>query len=278
MTPHIENATLERYAHCQLRGAEALSAEAHLIACAPCRAALPSAASSARLERIWLDLRARVDLSTIGPIERAAIRVGIRPTTARILVATPSLRRPWLIAVAFTLGFAVIASHTIASGDLPFLVLAPMLPVAGVAVSFGSRGDAAWEIGLATPLGGFPLMLIRSGAVLTATTGMAGLAALLLPEFGLLSLAWLLPSFALVVLTLLVSATGAETTRVAAGVCTGWVVVVALAALLSQDLLAAFGGAGQLAMGFVAVVSVIVLFARRHSINLRGGRHDARAA
>ena len=62
-----------------------------------------------------------------------------------------------------------------------FLALAPVLPVAGVAVAFGPRTDPLHEVAVAAPYSSFRLLLLRSAAVLTTSLLLAVPAAALLP-------------------------------------------------------------------------------------------------
>ena len=70
-------------------------------------------------------------------VERTLVHLGVRDHVARLLVATPSLHLSWFAAAAAALGFAVLAAVQRPDGLLFFLVLAPLLPVAGVAFAFG---------------------------------------------------------------------------------------------------------------------------------------------
>ena len=57
-----------------------------------------------------------------------------------------------------------------------FLVLAPLLPLAGVAAAYGRDVDPTYEIGLAAPMRSFGLLLVRALAVLATTSVMAAVA------------------------------------------------------------------------------------------------------
>ena len=63
---------------------------------------------------------------------------------------------------------AVAASRSV-DDSRPFLALAPLVPLAGVAVSFGPAPDPAGEAGLATPMHGAGLVLRRPIAVLATS-------------------------------------------------------------------------------------------------------------
>jgi hypothetical protein len=150
------------------------------------------------------------------PIERLLVAAGVHEHIARLLAATPSLRASWFLAIGIALAFGVVAAHAAETGITLFLVVAPLLPLAGVAAAYGPGVDPTYEIGLVAPLRSFRLLLIRAVAVLASTTSLALLASLALPSVGWASAAWLLPSLGLVtaslalssVMTPLVAATG----------------------------------------------------------------------
>lgn len=266
---HLDPETARRYASGAAGQVFAASAEAHLVACAPCRELLVSLVDRRRLDAIWDQVVERVDTPQPGPVERLLRRIGVRPETARLLSATPSLRGSWLMAVASTLAFAVIAAAQGPRGTLLFLTLAPLLPVAGVAVAYGRGVDPLYEIAAAAPYSGFRLLLLRSAAVVATTTVLAGAAGLLLPVSGWTGAAWLLPALALTTLTLVLSVRFALL-HAAAGVASTWVVAVVTTqaqaggqAPLAGGRYAAFGTTGQLVCLAFLVVSIAIL-ALRH--------------
>lgn len=263
MSWHVHEDTIDAYVGERIDEASAFSLEAHLLACASCRDAISTRVEVGDQERIWHGIREQTDRPTVRTVERALIKIGVPARTARLAVATPSLRSSWLLGVATCLAFAVIASRAIGEARLPFLVLAPLVPLIGVAIAFGRPVDPAWEIGLASPTGGFRLMLLRATGVLVTSAALAGAAALGLPRPGWSAAAWLLPSFAVTVLTLVVSSTAVSVTSAASGVGIGWVVGVAVVERLSDAPLAAFGPIAQIAFAVLAAASAIVLMGRR---------------
>jgi hypothetical protein len=266
---HLDGETARRYASGATGQVFAASAEAHLAVCPGCRALLVPLVDRPRLDAIWNEVAERVDAPQPGPMERLLRRLGVRPDTARLLSATPSLSGSWLMAVAATLAFAVVAAGAGPRGTLLFLTLAPMLPVAGVAVAYGRGVDPVYEIGAAAPYSGFRLLLLRSAAVVATTTVLAGGAGLLLPVTGWIGAAWMLPALALTTLTLVLSVRFALL-HAATGVAATWIVAVAATqseaggrAALADGRYAAFGTTGQLVCLILAVASIAVL-ALRH--------------
>ena len=121
-------------------------------------------------------------------MRRLLCRCGVPDHLLRLLAATPSLRRSWLLSVAGVL--AVVAGEAAAvrygwvgnGGHLrpagypgpdvlvPFLLVAPLLVLAGVAAAFLPMFDPASQLAAAAPFSGFTLLLIRSVSALAAVT------------------------------------------------------------------------------------------------------------
>jgi hypothetical protein len=263
---HPHDVVLDRYTEGGLPDSAASSVEAHLLTCAVCRRAVAGKADTERLDRLWDALADGAHADRVGVLERLLLRVGVSEPVARILVCTPSLRGPWLAAVTVTLVLAAAASHLTGGGDLPFLVVAPLMPVAGVALSFGRGADPAWEVGESTPTGGIFLVLIRTLAILAVCLTVTAAAALALPSPGSRALGWLLPSFCLALLTLTISTTRAAMPWVAAGVSIAWMTAVAVADMSAQRAEVLFGAQGQTVLGVLAAVALGVLLTRRSAI------------
>ena len=266
MSWHVHEPTLDAYTKGRIDDAAAFSVEAHLLACADCRSAISAHADVGRHERVWTGVREQIER----PRERAAERllgaIGVRNDLARLLVTTPTLRGSWVVAVALTLAFAVIASRAIGGDPLPFLALAPLVPLAGVAATFGRPADPAWELELSTPTGGFTLMLVRSAAVIAVSVLLAGIAALALPDAGWEAAAWLLPALGLTVVTLAAASTRLSTLTAAGMVGCAWLAVVVATDRLSGQPLAAFGPGAQLAFATMTLIAAVILLARHAAV------------
>jgi hypothetical protein len=225
-----------------------------------------------RLELLWRDVERRVDAQPPGVVERLLRLARVPEDIARLLAATPALRVSWLLATAVALAFAVFAASAVDwhDGDtLAFLVVAPILPVAGVAVAFRRGLDPTYDIALATPYSQLRLLLLRSAAVTAVTCAAAVVVGLLLPGRALTAAAWLLPALALTSLTLVLSRR-VDVVWAAAGIGVVWLAVV----ISSQGRLgqfAVFGAAGQAVCLAVAAVSLIVLVADRNRYATRIG-------
>jgi hypothetical protein len=266
MSWHIQEPTIDAYTSGHVDDAVAFSVEAHLLACEGCRATISTRADVARHERVWTHIREEIERPREPAAERLLGAIGVRNDLARLIAATPTLRGSWVAAVALALVFAVIASHAAGGDPLPFLALAPLAPLAGVAAAFGRPADPVWELGLSTPTGGFALMLIRSTAVLAVSVVLAGLAALALPNAGWEAAAWLLPALGLTVVTLAAASTRLSA-RSAAGVVSGaWLAIVVVTDRLSDRPLAAFGPGAQLAFAALTVAGALILLARHAAV------------
>lgn len=266
-TWHADPATLERYAGGDLDDVRAVSLEAHLLTCDRCREALAPSLPVTPLDRAWAGVVDAIDAPHPGVVERGLLGLGVPGHITRLLVATTSLRASWLVAEAVALGFAVLAANGTAGreADLAlflFLVVAALLPVAGVAVAFGPGVDPTYEIGAAAPMPAARVLLIRATAVLAVSVTITALAALALPGFDVIAVAWLLPSLGLTLATL---ALGSWLRPIVAAVVVAWawIALVAAAAVGAEDRFAIFRPAGQAACLAAIAVSVAVLAHRR---------------
>ncbi|MEU6808926.1 zf-HC2 domain-containing protein [Streptomyces sp. NPDC046831] len=275
MTWHVAEDDLRAYGRGELEPPLLWSADTHLAGCAACRARLASLADPAALDAGWERLDAELDAPRPGPAERLLLRLGVAGHTARLLAATPVLRRSWLLAVAVVLMTTVAAAEELRAADSPtaFLALAPLLPLAGVALAYGPGLDPTYEMAVVAPMHGFRLLLVRTVAVLAVGLGLNGLATLALPGYGLRALAWLLPALAL-------TATGlALTPRLGpyrAPALTGgvWVALLLVAGARSAGggALPQFTAAGQGAAAVVAVLATGLLYLLRDRFDVAGTR------
>jgi hypothetical protein len=239
--------------------------EAHIVSCDECRALLAENADRERLDRLYLGVRIGMNEPRRRPVEHILRFVGVPDHHARLLAATPSLSVSWLIAVAIALGFAVLASHNHASNPLPFLIVAPLLPLAGVAAAYSPGLDPTYEIGVASPMRGGTLLLVRSTAVFALTGVLVGLSSLGLPHLTWTAAAWLLPALGMAI-TSLALATWIPPGWAAAVVGTVWVGGV-LGTLVRSgtsraEQLAWFKPAAQVGFCVVAVAAAAVALVR----------------
>ena len=195
---HLDDDLLDTYAEGRaMTPALTASVEAHLERCPACQARLAPAVDPLRLDAVWAEVVERVDAPRTTLVERLLVRAGVGHDTARLLAVTPSLRLSWLGGTGLALVLALAVAHSGERGVAVFLALAPVLPVAGVAVAFSPRTDPLHEVALAAPYSAYRLLLVRSAAVVATTLVLAVPAALLLPSTTLVAAAWLLPALAL---------------------------------------------------------------------------------
>ncbi len=207
-----------------------------------------------------------------GAVESLLVRAGLPNHIARLLAATPALRSPSFGAGAVALGFSILADYG-KQDPLPFLVVAPLLPLGGVAAAFGPGVDPTHELALSCPVPTYRLLLIRAAAILAGASLLAGVASLTLPHLDWTAAAWLLPSLGLTIATLALATVMSP--RWAVGtVASLWVAGVVISEVLSTVPDAAFRGPSQVAF-FALVVVAAPLFARRRErldMELRASR------
>ncbi|MFK3983876.1 hypothetical protein ACI2K4_26280 [Micromonospora sp. NPDC050397] len=253
---HVPDDELGRYADGGLPPPLFWSADAHLLVCADCRSRLSAVGDPEPVREGWARLDAALDAPVPGPVERLLLRLAVPDHTARLLAATPVLRLSWLIAVAVTLLLTITLANL--AHPLVFLAVAPLLPLVGVAASYGPRVDPTYEITVVAPTHSFRLLLLRTAAVLTATTGLSALASLGLPDYGLRMLGWFLPALALTLLSLaLTPRLGPVGGAVAVGL--GWAVLLAGTIRPDPTDPLVFAPGGQVALAVTAALAAATL-------------------
>lgn len=285
--PVIPPGLVTGYMRGLLESAAAMSVEAHLPACPACRTVLAGEVDQTRLDRNRSVLVTRLALPDAGPAggglarlaERLAARCGVPVHVWRLLSVTPALRRSWLAGVGLVLGTAIGAARfagpgtglataagggALPAGMLPFLILAPLLPLAGVPVAFHPRLDPAADLATAAPVSGVWLFCVRSVAVIAAALVPTSLAAFALPGSGWLPLLIVLPALA-VSAAALALATLVRPLPAALSAGAGWVAAVCGAGLLAGSPAVAYAGAAQAAWFAVAVIACCLL-AVRHRV------------
>jgi hypothetical protein len=267
---HLDPAAIRQYTQGAAPPDLAASAEAHLMKCAACRTELAPHIDARRAVAIWHEVADRVDAPRRSLPERLLVRLGVGEATARLVAATPTLRVPWLLAVAGVLALAAWAAQADERFLLMFLVVAPLGPLAGVAVAFAGGLDPTREIGLAAPYPGLRLLLIRTAAVLAVTVPIVAAAGVALPGSHWLAAAWLLPTAGLTCAAL--ALTGRLTPVVAVGVvATAWVLVTAPTALAGRlDL--TFGAGAQICWLAIAAACGARIAATRNTVTIKLGR------
>ncbi|AZQ36453.1 zf-HC2 domain-containing protein [Streptomyces cyaneochromogenes] len=258
--PHTPDALLRGYARGETPAHALRAVESHLDHCPLCRSRLSGHTDPRILDHGWERLDVAIDAPVPGTGERLLVRFGVPDHVARLIAATPALRASWVGAAALTLLLAALIARLAEPAGTPllFLGLAPLLPVAGVAVSYGRRWDPAHEMGLVTPMRALRLVLLRTAVVLATCIALTGAASLAVPGLGLATFGWLLPGCALTAVSLALAAR-MDSTTAAGATAAGWLAVL----IATHDSHAVFSATGQTASAAVlAVASVAVLLSR----------------
>lgn len=243
----------------------ASSIEGHLVACSACRAQVASATPPSAVTASWDLVADRIDRPRRSLPEWVLRRMGFRSGLARLVGATPALQLAGLAAVIGVAVAAALLSRSVDAGG-PFLVLAPLVPLAAVAATFAPAADPAGETGVATPLHGAGLALRRAAFVVGTSFAVLGLAALGVPGVGLEGAAWVLPALALA-LSSLALGTWWRVEVCVAGLALAWVATTASVWVLESRRLAladtaVFGAAGQFAALAATLLATAILAVR----------------
>jgi hypothetical protein len=260
----LDASLAQRYVAGSTTAAETMRVERAMDSSASWRGLVGAQVPAERLEHNLAGVVAELDAPKRGFVERSMIRVGLHDHVARLLAATPVMRRSWYIASVLVLFFGLAASNPDnTNGSLGiFLAIAPLVPVLGVAVAYGPGIDPAHDMTVATPLSGFRLLLIRAVAVLATSVVFGGIGGVLIAQsHGIRVVAWMLPALALTTATLALST--AVATRTASAITAGgWLIGVAVVARAADDF-TMFGAPAQPAYAAAALAAGIVLFIRR---------------
>lgn len=228
-TWHVADHLARRYAAGTAPETDAWSLEKHVESCAPCARRVTAAVREGQAAAPLLDdIRAAVLATAVAEGVPAAGAGGLRLSGAarwvsgaarqgrgawrgtavahrlgRVLwAAGPAFRGAWAAALLVVVGAAVALAYGAGPGGSArpvLLLVAPVLPVAGVGFSYGRSADPMHEIVATSPGGGLRLLLVRTAAVLgTAVAALAlGWAVLPASGGGPGALSWLLPGLAL---------------------------------------------------------------------------------
>jgi hypothetical protein len=267
MTWHVDPAQARGYADGTVTGARAASVEAHLLACGSCRSLVARAAPAARLAQVWDVVQERVDAPRPLWLEWLLTKLGVRPDEARLMAAAPTLRGSWVVAVGLVLGFAAVAAGSEEKTTLLFLVVAPLVPVLGVAGAYGPGVDPTYDLTRAAPYPAARLLLLRALLVLAASVPLTLAWALVVGD-GWEAIAWLLPALALVGVTLVLSDRFGLTSSGAA-VAAGYLVLVGVTRVRQGDLEQVFAADGQVLSLVVALGCAALLLSPTRRLTYR---------
>jgi Putative zinc-finger len=225
-TWHTDPELLRAYVAGSLDAVEGASVEQHLLRCDGCRSVVPPLLDRRLLDRAWAGIRDAVQSPPLPLPLRLVRRCGLAEHTAILLAAAASLRTAWLVSAFVALGFATLAAGLSSGVALaPFLLVAPLVPVIGVAAAYGPHSDPLESLVVTAPHGRTRLILTRTVAVLVSVLPFTALLGLLLPGPPWLAVAWLGPALALVPVLLALSTFVGPRTG-SAVVAIGWSAVV----------------------------------------------------
>ena len=201
---HADPALLTAYVEGRLDAVLSASLERHVDACPTCRSRIvPLVALPAPS---WDAIRAEIESPPLPWLFRRLLDCGMREPHAILLASAASMRAPWLVGTVIALSFAFLA--TVATGGTalwPFLLVAPLVPVLGVAVAYDRSDEPLESLIVSSPFGRPRLVLLRTLGVIASSLPVAILLGLALPGPGWVAVAWLGPALAMVPTTLAVA-------------------------------------------------------------------------
>jgi hypothetical protein len=252
---HPSERLVSRYARGEvdIPADEVWAIESHLESCAVCRARLADVvegSTAALVDAVWTGLEPR-----LLPRSRP------RRSPLRGLAAwfTPAMV-PWLVMTTAVTLVALLFDRVIwSTNDQVSLVLllAPVLPVFGVAASWAKALDPMHEIVASTPRSGLHLLLRRTAAVLVVV-----IPTLLVAGWGTSTALWLLPCLAFTTGTLALGGL-VGVTRAAAGLMAVWAVVIVAPTVFLDQLSFALRENGLPVWGALFVLGALVVVVRR---------------
>ncbi|SDD80126.1 zf-HC2 domain-containing protein [Streptomyces prasinopilosus] len=262
---HASARLIEGYARggTDLAADEVWAVEAHLEACRVCRdrlsatvgAEVPAVASL--VDTVWSGLEPLLAVTATMPRGRRRPARWLTPTTA-----------PWpAMVVGVTLSALLLDLAGTGFGEVSLVLLvAPVLPVLGVAASWSRGLDPAYELTVSAPRAGLPLVLRRTASVLGAVVP-----ALLAGGWatGVSAAQWLLPCLAFTAATLALGG-AVGVTRAAAVLAAVWAAVIVAPTLATSRTAAALQTGGLPAWGLLLVLGVGVVIARRDAYSVLG--------
>ncbi|MEU8614771.1 zf-HC2 domain-containing protein [Actinoplanes sp. NPDC048791] len=262
-TWHADGELLSAYAGGRLDLARTASVEQHLLECGRCRTGVAVVADRQLLDRVWADTVDILDRPPVSVGERILTVAGLAPQAARLAAKACRALQAWLWACALLAVFALAAPRTEGWLIIWFLVLAPLVPVTGVALAYGPDTDPMHEVVTAAPYPRLRLILLRSLIVLPVTAVLVLVTGLTVPGGPRTSALWLLPGLALSAVTLaLEERFGAL--KVAGALSLAWIVFAVAAKAGTGSVLTAYAPVVQLVcLVAVAVVVGLAAYGRR---------------
>jgi hypothetical protein len=259
-TWHVDDDSLRSWVDGDAGSLVAVSIEQHVLHCAHCRDRVASLVPTTDLPS-FDDVLAAIEVPRPKLSERLLLRLGLSHSDSVVVSSAPTLRAAWLLGTIGVLCFVVTASALAHEGGLGlFLMVAPLIPVAGVAAAYGPSSDPSFEAVVTAPYAMVRLILLRTVSVLVTSIPLVVVAGLFLPASPVVAVAWLLPAagFIAVVLT---ASNWVDPAHAAVVVGGSWVVAVALAAR-SGDPMAVFAPTAMAIYVVILAVALLTLVNR----------------
>ncbi|UUU26887.1 zf-HC2 domain-containing protein [Streptomyces sp. DSM 40750] len=246
--------------------------EAHLEVCRVCRDRLSAAttasapAVAALVGTVWSDLEPRLAATATMPRRRrwsARLSKWLTPTMVPWLAMVMSVT---LLALLLDLADTGTGYGTGPGRVSLVLLLAPVLPVLGVAASWSRGMDPAYELTASVPRAGLPLVLRRTASVLAVVVP-----ALLAGGWvtGVTAAQWLLPCLAFTSTTLALGGV-VGVTRAAVALVAVWAAVVVAPTLATSRTPFALQTDGLPVWGLILTLGIGVVIARRGAYAVLG--------
>jgi hypothetical protein len=269
-TWHVPVKTLSAWVSGRITATTAASVEQHLTTCAGCRSQVAAPAADQvplDFDRIWTGIVDRVEPPSMRPLGRLMHRLGMSESDAILLGAASAFTVSWIAATATVVALTFLMSILAPASALPiYLLLAPLVPMAGVAAAYGEEVDPAYELSIAAPYPQLRLLLLRAIAVVVVSVPLTVLAGVGLRPWWV-AVAWLAPGLAFVVL-LLAATTWWSPSRIAGAIALLW--TVASVATYRLDQILVLVGPGSIGFSvFLGFVGAATLLLRRDVLLLR---------
>lgn len=272
---HASMRIIEGYARggTDLAADEVWAVEAHLEACRVCRDRLSAAvaagvpAVASLVDTVWSGLEPQLAVTATMPRGRrwsARLSRWMTPTMVPWLAMVVGVT---LLALLLDLVGTTGSGSGSGSGEVSLvLLLAPVLPVLGVAASWSRGLDPAYELTASVPRAGLYLVLRRTASVLGVVVP-----ALLVGGWatGVMVAQWLLPCLAFTATTLALGGV-VGVTRAAVALAAVWAAVVVAPTLASGRTTFALQTDGLPAWGLILALGIAVVIARRGAYSVLG--------
>ncbi|MGI5456476.1 zf-HC2 domain-containing protein [Streptomyces sp. CA-249302] len=253
---------------------EVWALEAHLETCGVCRDRLSAVVAAqvpdvtALVDTVWSGLEPQ--LGAVAPVSRR------RHRSVRLSGWLTPVMAPWLAMVLSVTLLALLLD--LADTGTGFgtgfgfghvslvLLLAPVLPVLGVAASWSRGLDPAYELTASAPRAGLHLVLRRTASVLAVVVP-----ALLVAGWvtGVTAAQWLLPCLAFTSATLALGGV-VGVTRAAASLVAVWAAVIVAPTLATSRTSFALHSGGLPVWGLILALATGVVIARRGAYSVLG--------